>query len=176
MSLPPCGGRRECRALNRTRNPRGLKRKTPTSRQAGPKSHGTPCAMALRLTPRSPRSPGLLASVATRSLCSLVPSIGGTGPHGLTVRDCAARLAAQRVHRNPRRVSWRSRNAPPERRGLASLNHNFCVSERTIFLRGALDSSGKTGGGFCCVARRVEKPQRLDRNALSIPNPCSFAA
>src|SRR5262249_532278 len=29
-----------------------------------------------------------------------------------------------------------------------SLNHNFLLSERQIFLRGALDSSGKTGGGF----------------------------
>jgi hypothetical protein len=38
---------------------------------------------------------------------------------------------------------------------MASLNHKFCVSERGIFLRGALDSSGKTGGGFCCFARRV---------------------
>jgi hypothetical protein len=31
---------------------------------------------------------------------------------------------------------------------MASLNHNFCVSETNIFLRRALDSSGKTGGGF----------------------------
>src|SRR5215813_3225794 len=36
----------------------------------------------------------------------------------------------------------------PCRGGLASLNHNFCLSEIQIFLRGALDSSGKTGGGF----------------------------
>src|SRR5581483_5397294 len=41
---------------------------------------------------------------------------------------------------------WPSR--PPCRGGLASLNHNFCLSERRIFLCGALDSSGKTGGGF----------------------------
>jgi hypothetical protein len=39
---------------------------------------------------------------------------------------------------------------------MASLNHNFFLSEREIFLRGALDSSGKTGGGFS-FARRAEK-------------------
>src|ERR1700760_372805 len=54
-------GRREYRALNRTRNPRGLTKRTPTSRQVGPKSHGTPCAMALRLTPRSPWGTGLFS-------------------------------------------------------------------------------------------------------------------
>jgi hypothetical protein len=31
---------------------------------------------------------------------------------------------------------------------MASLNHKFGLSERKIFLRGELDSSGKTGGGF----------------------------
>src|ERR1700761_7074089 len=31
---------------------------------------------------------------------------------------------------------------------MASLNHNFCISERHIFSPGELDSSGKTGGGF----------------------------
>src|ERR1700742_3625957 len=47
-------------------------------------------------------------------------------------------------------TKWPSR--PPCRGGLTSLNHNFCLSERAIFLRGALDSSGKTGGGIltCC--------------------------
>jgi hypothetical protein len=37
---------------------------------------------------------------------------------------------------------------PPYRGGLASLNHNFFISETLIFLRGEIDSSGKTGGGF----------------------------
>jgi hypothetical protein len=31
---------------------------------------------------------------------------------------------------------------------MASLNHNFVVSEIDIFLRRELDSSGKTGGGI----------------------------
>jgi hypothetical protein len=41
---------------------------------------------------------------------------------------------------------------------MASLNHKFCVSERGIFLRGALDTSGKTGGGFlvyCPTGKRA---------------------
>ena len=80
-----------------------------------------------------PGVPGFLATIAIDDLDQLNSSVGESGPHGLTVRDCAARLAAQRVHRNPRRASWRSRNAPPEGRGMTSLNHNFCVSETRIF-------------------------------------------
>jgi hypothetical protein len=56
---------------------------------------------------------------------------------------------------------------------MASLNHNFCVSERRIFLFDELDSSGKTGGGFW-FARRVETatlwpPARLRRRRSSAP-------
>jgi hypothetical protein len=40
---------------------------------------------------------------------------------------------------------------------MASLNHNFFYSERQIFLRWRLDTSGKTGGGFLRIARRAEK-------------------
>jgi hypothetical protein len=46
---------------------------------------------------------------------------------------------------------------------MASLNHNFSISERTIFLPGALDSSGKTGGGFLPIARRVGHTPRARR-------------
>jgi len=35
---------------------------------------------------RSPRSAGLLASVARRVACKLDPSIGGSGPHDFAVR------------------------------------------------------------------------------------------
>jgi hypothetical protein len=38
---------------------------------------------------------------------------------------------------------------------MASLFHKFVNSERNLFLLGELDSSGKTGGDFCCFARRV---------------------
>jgi hypothetical protein len=95
-------GRRECRALNRTRKPRGLKRKMPTSRQVRPKSLGTPCAMALRLTPRSPRCVGLSSHrrCADRS-AQLDPSVEGTGPRGLTVRFGGASSAHQQRPSQP---------------------------------------------------------------------------
>jgi hypothetical protein len=35
---------------------------------------------------------------------------------------------------------------------MASLNHNFALSETGIFLRRAVDSSGKTGGAFFTTA------------------------
>jgi hypothetical protein len=49
---------------------------------------GIPRAMVLTATPRSPRCSGL---VSHRHLFDylerLIPSVGGTGPHGLTVRE-----------------------------------------------------------------------------------------
>src|SRR6185503_15484546 len=70
------------------------------------------------------------------------------GPHGLTVRIAphVLRHNASIATRLTSGDEWQSR--PPYRGGLTSLNHNFCLSERDIFSRGALDSSGKTGGGF----------------------------
>jgi len=49
-----------------------------------------------------PGEPGFFATVA----CGLItrkldPSVGGSGPHGLTVRIDIARLRQQRVHRIP---------------------------------------------------------------------------
>jgi hypothetical protein len=45
---------------------------------------------------------------------------------------------------------------------MTSLNHNFFLSEREIFLRNELDSSGKTGGGFFGVLpRRVAAAPRV---------------
>src|SRR6202030_4645226 len=90
-------------------------------------------------------------------LGELDPSVEGTGPHGLTVRvgphilrpnaSIAARLTSG--DECPSRPSCRG--------GMASLNHNFRLSERRIFLRGALDSSGKTGGGILGTARRARR-------------------
>src|SRR5262249_25070434 len=59
-----------------------------------PKQSGTPCAMVLRLIPRSPRSAGLV-SLRRRRIFSgrLDPSVGGSGPHGFAVRTGLARLA-----------------------------------------------------------------------------------
>jgi hypothetical protein len=45
---------------------------------------------------------------------------------------------------------------------MASLNHNFCVSERRIFLFDELDSSGKTGGVFW-FARRAATATLMPR-------------
>src|SRR5215472_7504464 len=52
--------------------------------------------MALRLTPCSPRCSGLFSHRRKWIILHLLStSIGVPGPHGLTVRDCAARLAAR---------------------------------------------------------------------------------
>ena len=108
------------------------KERCPQVSTGRPKRSGTPCAMALRLTPRSPRGTGL-SSPRRLPLGRLDPSIGGSGPHGLTVRDAPHALRHHRVHRIPRHVSWRSRNALRSERGTACFNHDFCVSERLIF-------------------------------------------
>jgi hypothetical protein len=60
-----------------------------------PKSHGIPCAMAFRLLRALSGVPGFLATIVAQLLARLDPSVGESGPHGLTVRNCAARLAAR---------------------------------------------------------------------------------
>jgi hypothetical protein len=50
-------------------------------------------------------------------------------------------------------------------RGMASLNHKFSISERGMFLFDALDSSGKTGGGFFAVLPVVSQRQHSGRRA-----------
>jgi hypothetical protein len=55
----------------------------------------------LRLISRSPRGPGFLAPVASRSFCSLSLSVGRPGPHDFAVRDLDVRLTQGRVHRIP---------------------------------------------------------------------------
>jgi hypothetical protein len=59
----------------RTRKPRGLKRKVPTSQYRYADTTGIPCAMALRLTPRSPRGTGL-DSPRRLPVGRLDPSVG----------------------------------------------------------------------------------------------------
>jgi hypothetical protein len=159
-------GRRECRvhvaptALRA--NAKDARRPTQVRRNHS----GTPCAMVLRLLRALPGVPGLLAPVAlsisafrpqgrNRVSIRLDPSVGGSGPHGLTVRIAphVLRPNASIAARLTSGDEWPSR--PSCRGGMASLNHNFVLSERQIFLRRALDSSGETGGEFCCFARRV---------------------
>ncbi len=55
---------------------------------------GIPCAMVLRLIPRSPRRPGFLATVASHDAKHrrrLDASVGASGPHGFAVRKVRAR-------------------------------------------------------------------------------------
>ena len=131
---------------------------------------GTPCAMVLRLLRALPGVPGFLATIAcaacrtggpTSPIRKLDSSIGEPEPHGLTVRAVPHvwRRHASIATRLTSGDEWPSR--PPCRGGLASLNHNFGVSESNIFLQRALDTSGKTGGGFL---------------PLSSPSPTSPAA
>jgi hypothetical protein len=65
----------------------------------------------------------------------------------LTVRALAARLAADARPSQPAPRIVTTRFAP-HAGGMASLNHNSPLTKSRIFLRGELDSSGKTGGGF----------------------------
>jgi hypothetical protein len=74
--------------------------------------------------PCSPRCPGFLATVASRisacrarradiAITRLDPSVGGTGPHGFAVRQCAARLATHQASIASRtQRSWRSAETP----------------------------------------------------------------
>jgi len=109
--------------------------------------------MVERLLRALPGVSGFLATVVARSLAQLDPSVEGTGPHGLTVRDRAARLAApsRPSHPAPRFVTTAKRLFGE--RGMTSLNHYFRISERKIFLRSGLDSTFLHISR--CFARRV---------------------
>src|ERR1700759_401435 len=87
-----------------------------------------------------PGVPGFLATIAlsisafrpqgrNRVSTKLDPSVGGSGPHGLTVRIVphVLRPKASIATRLTSGDEWPSR--PPCRGGLASLNHKFFVSE-----------------------------------------------
>src|SRR5581483_1494951 len=60
-----------------------------------PNSPAFPARWSFRLLRALPGVPGLLAPIAAQSRARLDPSVRGSGPHGLTVRDPAARLAAE---------------------------------------------------------------------------------
>ncbi len=85
--------------------------------------------------------PGLIASVAREIVHELVPSVGGTGPHGLTVRLERIRLPRQSVHRIPRStlVTMAKRPSLPST-GRREIKHVFRISETRIFLSKRLDS------------------------------------
>jgi len=69
-----------------------------------PETPGIPRAMVLRLTPGSPRRPGLFATVAPKKLEAsqeLDASVGASGPHGFAVRLDATRLDAPKRPSHP---------------------------------------------------------------------------
>jgi hypothetical protein len=63
--------------------------------QVGRNDPALPAQWLYGLLRALPGVPGFLAPIAAQSLARLDPSIGGSGPHGLTVRDRTARLAAR---------------------------------------------------------------------------------
>jgi hypothetical protein len=76
-----------------TRKPCAQKKQNAHKGSQGTETSGIPCAMVLRLLRDLPGVPGFLATVACELPHRLDPSVGGTGPHGLTVRSSLARLA-----------------------------------------------------------------------------------
>src|SRR6201994_2188316 len=121
VSLLKGGGRRECRALAAPAASWAEKGRRPASIVTTGKAERSalPAQWLDGLLRALPGVPGFLAPVANRSLCSLDPSVGGSGPHGLTVRAAPHALRHDRVHRSPRNASWRSRNALRSERGMA---------------------------------------------------------
>jgi hypothetical protein len=105
---PSIGGRRECRALSRTRslvceesrkNAHEL-----NHRSAEIIRHSL--RNGLRLITRSPRGAGLDSPRRLPVITgSLDPSIGGSGPHAFAVRAAITRQLMPHVHRNPHHVS-----------------------------------------------------------------------
>jgi hypothetical protein len=92
------------------------------------------------LSARSPRRPGLLAAVAGEIVSRrLDPSVGGSGPHALAVRQLHRSSGdAARVHRIPPRVRDDA-YAPPVEAGCPEKCHDFPKNGRGIFFAGGLD-------------------------------------
>jgi len=99
-------------------------------------SPNIPCAMVLRLIARSPRGPGLIAPVASRSFCSLSLSVGRPGPHAFAVRNGSARLARRDVHRVPLSTSVTIAKRPSCEGGTRQTWHVFPKNGRKILHRG----------------------------------------
>src|SRR6202000_1502876 len=93
-------GRRECRVHDAPVATRAKENDARRLNTGPPKSSGIPCAMGLRLLRALPGEPAFLTVAAPcvsaarpkSHVAQLVPCIGGTGPHGLTVRTRAERL------------------------------------------------------------------------------------
>ena len=119
---------------------------THASRHRYAEHSGIPCAMVLRLTPRSPRCTGLVSHRRlAKSSRRLDPSVGGTGPHGLAVRKDACRRRASAlkhplVHRIPLPTSVTIAIRPSCGGGMGGYNHNFLKNGREIFFAERLDA------------------------------------
>ena len=122
--------RRECRVHAAPTALRANKKRRTQANTGTPKSLRHSLRNGFTAAPRSSWCTGLFSHHRPRKYSANLTPASGARTTRLDRTRRAARLAAQRVHHTPRRESWRSRNAPPGRRGLASLNHNFCVSER----------------------------------------------
>jgi hypothetical protein len=91
-----------------------VREKAHTSRQVQRRHSGIPCAMALRLIPRSPRRIGLcclrrlrMTGVSrpvgpTRLFADLTPTTEVSGPHGFTVRVGTARQRVLKIAHGPK--------------------------------------------------------------------------
>jgi len=92
----------------------------------------------------------------------------------LTVRALAARLAAppRPSHPAPRFVTTAKRLFGE--RGMASLNHNFFLSERQIFWRRGLDIAPLFEQPRKCFARRVVGATPLRRQARTCSGSAEF--
>ena len=151
-SRPPKRGSRECRVHDTPTATRAKQKRRTQANTGTPKSLRHSLRNGVTAAPCSSWCAGLVSHHRLRKMFpKLDSSIGEPEPHGLTVRATphVLRPNASIATRLTSGDEWPSR--PPCRGGLASLNHNFCLSERKIFLHRALDTSGKTGGGFFAV-------------------------
>jgi len=133
----------------RTREP-CVQRECTLRTQATTGSAGTtdiPCAMVLTAAPYSPRCTGLFSHRRfSRTSCEkLDPSVGGTGPYGLTVRADAFVGALTRaehllVHRIPLPTSVTIAIRPSCGGGMGGDNHIFRKNGRRIFFARRLDT------------------------------------
>src|SRR5215813_11014428 len=113
--------------------------------------------MVLTAASCSPRCAGLVGHRHPQgsSTCGLDPSVGGSGPHDLTVRARAARLATRSrpPHPAPRFVTTAKRLFGE--RGTSSFYHNFEFRKDKYFCRARLTRRAKQAADFRCFARRV---------------------
>ena len=99
----------------------------------------------LRLIARSPRCPGLIATV-TREQHGLDPSVGRSGPHAFAVRPVAARPASPQRPSQPALNVRDDAYAPPIEAGWHANNHLFLKNGSCLFSLPLLNrSNGLTG-------------------------------